>query len=109
MKYLLLAALVICTSTVHAEEDQWTGSDKAKHFAVSSIIGFGAYAYSKNKLKAFGIALAPGVLKEISDSQKANNHFSGKDLAWDALGAYAGVQTGDWVINSQGIAWGKRW
>ncbi|MCE3000041.1 MAG: hypothetical protein ACK59Y_02455 [Betaproteobacteria bacterium] len=50
------------------------------------------------------MAMIPGLLKEISDSQKSNNHFSGKDMAANALGAALGVQFGNWIITSRGLA-----
>lgn len=78
--------------------DDWSGPDKAKHFAVSALLGSAAYAYTDDRTKAFGLAMIPGVIKEIADSQSDGNSFSGKDLVWNAIGAGFGVQIGHWVI-----------
>ena len=40
---------------------------------------------------AVGVTAAFGVGREIHDSRNPNNHFSVRDLSWDALGAGAGV------------------
>lgn len=98
-----LLILLLSSHLVHA--DEWTGKDKSLHFGVSAALGVAAYAQTHDRTKAFAWAIAPGVLKEIADSQSDGNQFSSKDLAWDALGAFAGVQAGHWVIGNQQIAW----
>jgi putative lipoprotein len=107
MKHYLLALTLMLSGAAHAAEDAWTGSDKTMHFALSAGTGLAAYAYTHSKPKAFGLAMIPGIVKEVADSQEQNNHFSGKDLAWDAVGAFAGIQLGDWSINNKGVSWGK--
>ena len=94
----LYTALLISTPAL-ANDD----SDKLKHFAVSFALGTASGAYFENKWTAFGVAMIPGLVKEISDSQKSNNHFSGKDMAANALGAALGVQFGNWIITSRGL------
>lgn len=37
------------------------------------------------------------------DSRKNDNHFSGKDLVANAIGAAMGVQLGHWLITSRGL------
>jgi uncharacterized protein YfiM (DUF2279 family) len=96
---LLLAPLV------HA--DAWTGTDKQLHFAVSAALGVAAYSQTHDRHRAFAWAFTPGLLKEIADSQQDGNAFSSKDLAWDALGALVGVQTGHWVIGANKLSWHK--
>ena len=99
----VLLMLLLSTHLTHA--DEWTGKDKSLHFGVSAALGVAAYAQTHDRTKAFAWAIAPGVLKEIADSQSDGNQFSSKDLAWDALGAFVGVQAGHWVIGHQQIAW----
>ena len=103
MKYFFsLSVLLLC---LNAHADDWTGADKNKHFAVSAILGGAAYAYTHNRTKAFGLALIPGILKEVADSQSADNIFSTKDLAWDAFCAAVGGQAGHWIIGPERIAY----
>lgn len=97
---LSLASALLISTPALANDD----SDKLKHFAVSFALGTASGAYFENKWTAFGVAMIPGLLKEISDSQKSNNHFSGKDMAANALGAALGVQFGNWIITSRGLA-----
>ena len=98
-----LVILLLSTHPVHA--DEWTGKDKSLHFGVSAALGVAAYSQTHNRTQAFAWAIAPGVIKEIIDSQQEGNHFSTKDLAWDALGAFAGVQAGHWMIGDNKISW----
>lgn len=97
----------LCLFTHVQAEDEWTGTDKTKHFALSTAFGAAAYAVTENRRQAFLLALAPGLLKEAYDSTQPNNHFSGKDMAWNALGAAVGVQTGFLLIqpNEISVSW----
>jgi uncharacterized protein YfiM (DUF2279 family) len=54
---------------------------------------------------AFGLALVPGVAKEIYDSQQDCNRFSWKDMSWNAAGAYLGVRTGNWLLGPTGVSY----
>lgn len=91
----------------HLQADEWTGEDKQLHFTVSAALGVAAYSHTHDRAKAFGWAMVPGILKEIADSQQDDNRFSGKDLAWDALGAAVGVQAGHWLIGPGQVSWAK--
>ncbi|EIJ32862.1 hypothetical protein [Thiothrix nivea] len=101
-----LIGLVYCLPSL-ALADEWTGKDKQLHFAVSAVLGVAAYSHTHDRAKAFGLAMIPGILKEVADSQQDNNDFSGKDLAWDALGAAVGIQTGHWMIGPGTVSWVK--
>lgn len=96
---LTLASALLISAPAFANDD----SDKLKHAAVSFALGTASGAYFENKWTAFGVAMIPGLIKEISDSQKSNNHFSGKDMAANALGAALGVQFGHWIITSRSL------
>ncbi len=102
---LLGLPALLSSNSLHA--DEWTGTDKQLHFAVSAALGVAAYSQTHDRAQAFAWAIAPGVLKEVADSQSEGNRFSGKDLAWDALGAFVGVQTGHWVIGNHKVSWVK--
>lgn len=104
---MLAAAAALCAALpAHAggsSADTWGGADKKMHFGISATLGFAAINQWPNEpLKAFGWALLPGLLKELSDAQKGGSGFSGKDLAADALGAAVGVGLGSWLIVRQG-------
>ena len=93
---LLIAGLAIIPLTWAASaDDEWTGTDKVKHFAVSFALSTLAYNfYLKNtewsenssKAAAFVSTMAVGVAKEFIDDE-----FSWKDLGADAAGAGLGV------------------
>lgn len=100
--------LVLLSSAAHAcgpYEDDWAGRDKAAHFGVSAALGVATSQVSSDPWTAFALALAPGVAKEVIDSQRACNRFSWKDLSWDAAGALVGVKTGHWLLSPGGVAY----
>jgi putative lipoprotein len=102
----LALALVLATSTrasnaLAADPDPWISRDKALHFDVSAgiaAVGYGASAAwlvdARWKALAIGggLALVVGAGKELVD---ASGVFGGdpswKDLAWDVMGATAGL------------------
>lgn len=71
-----------------------------EHFAASALIGLAVSTHIEkdSPLKAWGYAMVPGLLKEIADSQQRGNHFSGKDMLANALGAAVGVGLGRTVF-----------
>ncbi|HEX9248321.1 MAG TPA: VanZ family protein [Gemmatimonadaceae bacterium] len=79
--------------------DSWFAIDKVKHFFMSAFIESVSYsalqaanASHRSALAgAIGITAAFGLGKEIHDYRNPNNHFSIKDLSWDAIGAGTGV------------------
>lgn len=99
-----LSAPAMACSPYH---DSWSGSDKAAHFGVSFALGVGASRLTDDTPTAVGLALLPGLAKEIYDSQQDCNRFSWKDLGWDAVGAYVGVRTGNWVLGPTGVRYVK--
>jgi uncharacterized protein YfiM (DUF2279 family) len=102
---MILAGLAGSAEACSRYHDDWGGSDKAAHFGVSAALGVGASRLSSDPWTAFGLALAPGVAKEIYDSQQDCKRFSWKDLAWDAVGAYVGVRAGNWVLGPTGASY----
>ncbi|MDO9226051.1 MAG: hypothetical protein Q8M09_17525 [Pseudomonadota bacterium] len=97
---LFATAACLATFTSAQAADDWGGADKAQHFAVSAVLGTASAMHFEDKWVAFGVAMIPGVLKEITDSR-----FSGKDLAADALGAALGVQLGHWIVTTRGVGY----
>lgn len=91
MKFL--AALLLSSASM-AHADDWRGPDKAKHLQVSFAAGLLASLPTNDAGKAFALAMAPGLLKELHDARRGGSGFSGKDLAADALGAGLGVAVG---------------
>lgn len=99
---LLLIVFSISNKNVFA------GDDKLKHFGISSLFGAASetYLHYTTKLNAsqriiWGTALGslPGLTKELIDSTKKGNHFSGSDLAVDVAGAFVGAIVGNLVNN----------
>jgi len=111
------AAMVALAATLAApavaaaadpDPDPWISRDKALHFDVSAgiaAVGYGAGAgwLGDARWKALalggGLALAAGAGKEIVD---ATGLFGGgpswKDLAWDVIGAVAGLALA-WTVD----------
>lgn len=80
-------------------QDTWGGKDKAMHFGVSFVVGLAAGSqWPDNKPLAFGVAMIPGLVKELSDSGRGGTGFSGKDMVANAVGAALGVYTGSWMV-----------
>ncbi len=101
MNHVLSACLAI--NLLYAQtavvRDSWFGIDKIKHFFMSAFIESVSYSalqaarvsHRSAMAGAIGVTAAFGVGREIHDGRNPNNHFSVKDLTWDALGAGAGV------------------
>jgi uncharacterized protein YfiM (DUF2279 family) len=94
---LLLSGLPPASSRARA--DDLFGKDKALHLSVSFALGSAAQAglwllgNDPRPVRlglGFGLALLPGLAKEIWDAGRPGNHFSGLDLLWDAVGAALG-------------------
>ncbi|WP_347248108.1 hypothetical protein [Zoogloea sp.] len=102
---VLLAFLNSSVMACSARDDDWTGSDKAAHFGVSLAVGIGTSRLLDDTWTAFGLALVPGVAKELYDSTRDCNRFSWKDMAWNAAGAYVGVRAGNWLLGPTGVSY----
>ena len=91
----LIAACTLLTLTGAASaQDRWNGADKPKHIAVSAfsaVVVESVFADSLTPLQRVGLAMVPGVAKELFDMRKGGSGFSGKDLAADLAGVFAGV------------------
>ncbi len=113
MKKIIAAALVLVSSSAFAggfhhapSNESWTGGDKTKHFAVSAALGAGSYALTEETehpfLYAVGLAMVPGVAKEVYDARSGGTGFSHKDLAADLLGAVVGASIGNAIVSFNG-------
>lgn len=92
-----LAALLLVSTKAHAQ-DSWSGSDKRMHAGVSALIGIGTrQVWRDEPLKAWGVALIPGLIKEATDQKP-----SAKDMVANALGAALGVYTGGLFVATNG-------
>lgn len=85
-----------------AAQDSWTGPDKKQHFALSAVFGIASGMQFANKPTAIGVAMIPGLVKELSDAQSGGSGFSIKDLVWDLIGATTGVYSSHWVLSTFG-------
>ncbi len=104
-KSVCLLAFCLLAPAASMAADDWSSSDKALHFGISAGFGTLSAMHFENKWTAFGVAMLPGLLKEIHDSGQTGNRFSGKDLAADALGAAVGVQFGHWIVTRRGVGY----
>lgn len=93
---VFMLAVSLLFTTCSAKADEWTGPDKQEHFGGSAVVGMLLKAkFDKlSTAQAVGIALIPGVAKELYDSRKGGSGFSYKDMVYNAAGAYVGVKLG---------------
>lgn len=93
-----LAVIALAPAACSAQVQQ----DKVKHAVVSAALGAAAaeaigagagpdVCRECPKSCAFGAALVPGLLKEISDSRPGGTGFDSKDMLANAAGALVGV------------------
>lgn len=89
-------------------KNAFAGDDRIKHFGISSLFGAASesvlhYQTNLNTSKriVLGTTLGslPGLAKELIDSTKAGNHFSGTDLALDIAGAFFGAVVANFFNN----------
>jgi uncharacterized protein YfiM (DUF2279 family) len=94
--WVILLFILISISNKNA----YPGDDRLAHFGISSIFGAASESilHYKTKLKTperiiLGTTLGslPGLAKELIDSTKEGNQFSGSDLAVDIAGAFFGA------------------
>lgn len=93
IKTIAACALLALTSAASAQ-DRWNGADKPKHVALSAISAVAVesmFTDTLNPAQRFGLAMLPGVAKEIADMRRGGSGFSGKDIAADALGVLGGM------------------
>ena len=101
----LLAGTAGATSACERGRDDWLGRDKAAHFGASFAFGVAGSRLTTSPWEAVGLALIPGVAKELYDAGQDCNRFSWKDMAWNAAGAYVGVRTGNWLLGPSGVSY----
>lgn len=101
----LIFAIIALSSSAHACSDsmQFT-QDKQKHFAVSAALGVVARSVTDNNTAAFGLALIPGVAKEVYDAT-GKGCTSINDMAWNAIGAAVGVYSTSWIIGPKRVVY----
>lgn len=95
---LWLGAAFALPAAARAQHDDWLGRDKALHYGASVGLGAGIYAASRFTVPSpvtrfalgTGAAFSVGVLKELWDASGRGTP-SGRDLAWDAAGAFTGA------------------
>ena len=100
---IVAAVLAITSHASAADTDAWFGRDKFNHFVVSTSIATETYLIAAHHTPArwhalaigAGVTLAAGATKEGVDALGRGTP-SWRDLAWDAIGAAAGL----------GVAWG---
>ncbi len=93
---ILLFSIVFSAANKNAS----AADDKLLHFGVSSVFGAASesYLHYKSNLKTPGrliwgttLGTIPGLAKEIIDSTKKDNYFSGSDMAANIAGAFVGA------------------
>jgi putative lipoprotein len=101
---IILALLLFATPAFALDGSQYA------HFWTGSAMGLAAdtvmYHYAgdmgpvERTLASSGLALIPGIINEIVDEYRSNNHFGWDDVAADALGALTGSIAAE-LVNGQ--------
>ncbi|MFM9966906.1 MAG: hypothetical protein ACKVQK_00675 [Burkholderiales bacterium] len=89
--------------TASARADDWSGRDKAQHFAAGAAIGFAGMAIqgadNPDRFRnAFLAGAAVGLLKEVRDDMCRCGKVSMKDFVVTAVGSAAGAGVGIWIF-----------
>ena len=90
----IAACALLAMSAAASAQDRWNGDDKPKHVAasaVSAVIVESMFAQTLHPVERFGLAMIPGIVKELADTRRGGSGFSGKDIAADALGVLGGM------------------
>ena len=83
-------------------QQHWRHGGGEEHFFVSTVIGIGcANVYKESFGKAWACAMVPGTVKELIDATQKENHFSSRDMAFNAVGAALGVSIGHFALRRQ--------
>lgn len=106
---VLLLALFSVSAFAHDDkpretvvQQHWRHGGGEEHFFVSTVIGVGcANVFRDSFGKAWACAMVPGTVKELIDATQAGNKFSGKDMAFNAMGAALGVSVGHFALRRQ--------
>jgi putative lipoprotein len=95
----LALCLLLVAGPVRA--DEWLGQDKALHLGASAALSSGGYLGASlltesvplRMASGAALALSLGLAKEVHDER-----FSGKDMAWNALGTATGLLL-SWTVD----------
>lgn len=99
-KIVVAMFLTLCCASTFA--DSWTTQDKKEHAIVSAMFGTMAGTAIEDKYVAFGVAMLPGIAKELYDATGKGTP-SWKDLGADAAGALLGVYIGNCWLRKNSI------
>jgi uncharacterized protein YfiM (DUF2279 family) len=98
MKVLIIGCLLSAGLSMCVKADTLTGQDKAAHFAVSAAVS-SLTAKTHGGMTGIGLALLPGLAKELSDLSG-----SGTPSMHDMAANFAGVLVGAWLPKQYMIA-----
>ena len=90
----LAACALLAWAAAASAQDRWAGADKPKHVAVSAfsaVVVESLFAQTLHPVERFGLAMLPGVAKELADMRRGGSGFSSKDLVADAIGVASGM------------------
>jgi uncharacterized protein YfiM (DUF2279 family) len=79
--------------------------DKVAHASVSLALGSSARLITPDPWKAWALAMAPGLAKEIYDARPGGTGFSVPDLIADAIGAAVGVKVAGLAISRNRVTY----
>jgi len=96
---LTLALAMVATGASACKDTLRWQKDKAEHLAASAAIAAAVGTATKNPELGFWVSFGAGVLKEAYDAKHRDKHCpSAADLAYDAAGAWLGMQAAGWMI-----------
>lgn len=98
-------AVIMGPPASHAEPLQL---DKIAHASVSATLGSTARILVDDPWKAWAIAMAPGLVKELYDSRKGGTGFGVGDLIADGIGAAVGVKVAGLSLKRRGFVYTRK-
>ena len=105
----MVFTVVTAVPVALAEDD----NDKVYHFAISSVLGFGAetFLHTKTDFNAIqrvylstALATIPGLIKEFIDDAEDDNEFDNDDMVANVAGAFTGAFVGNYLNESVFVA-----
>lgn len=107
---IALLCAMLCLAVLFAPDPSRAAlqTDKVVHATVSASLGSMARLVEPDPVKAWGLAMAPGLAKELYDARRGGTGFSVPDLIADAIGAYVGVRVAGLAISRNRITYQRR-
>ena len=96
-----LLPIILAVFAIPSYADDWTGTDKNKHFVAGAVIASVTTVATRSEGIGFLAGTAAGLAKEIYDGRRAST----KDFIVTAAGAYVGAKIANVIITPNSISY----